>query len=71
MGKIAFMDTSPITIETTVDAPLARVWELWNDPAHVVNWNAASEDWYTPKAENDLAVGQSFSTMAERRQFFL
>ena len=32
-----------------------------------MNWNAASDDWHCPKAENDLRVGGSFSsTMAAR-----
>lgn len=46
-----------ITIETTVDASLEKVWDYWTAPAHIVNWNAASPDWHTPRATNDVRVG--------------
>lgn len=46
-----------ITIETTVDASLDKVWDYWTAPAHIVNWNAASPDWHTPRATNDVRVG--------------
>ncbi|TFF36328.1 SRPBCC family protein [Mucilaginibacter psychrotolerans] len=56
-----------ITVEATVNAPVEIVWSLWTDPEHVVNWNAASDDWHTPKASNDLQVGGKFtSTMAAK-----
>ena len=47
-------------IYANVNKPLALVWEMYTSPEHVVNWNAASEDWHTPKAENDLQVGGVF-----------
>jgi uncharacterized protein YndB with AHSA1/START domain len=46
-----------ITIQATINAPLQKVWELWTTPAHIMQWNAASEDWHTPKSTNDLKVG--------------
>ena len=46
-----------ITIETTINAPLATVWELYTLPKHIVQWNAASNDWHTARAENNLKVG--------------
>ncbi|SHK83887.1 Uncharacterized conserved protein YndB, AHSA1/START domain [Chitinophaga jiangningensis] len=56
-----------ITVQSIVNAPAAKVWELYNTPAHVVNWNNASEDWHTPHAENDLRVGGQFKyTMAAK-----
>ncbi|MDH4471302.1 MAG: SRPBCC family protein [Fluviicola sp.] len=52
------MELKPvITIETTVDSPLEKVWDYWTNPEHIVNWNAASPDWHTPRATNDLRVG--------------
>ena len=39
-----------ITIETTVQAPIEKVWELYNEPTHVKKWNSASDDWHTPRA---------------------
>ena len=51
------MTTTPITVEATVNAPIEKVWQYWNGPEHITKWNAASDDWHTPKAENDLRVG--------------
>lgn len=56
-----------IKVEATVNAPIQKVWAFWTSPEHIVNWNNASEDWHTPKAENDLHVGGKFVfTMAAR-----
>jgi len=49
-----------ITVETTVKAPIEKVWESWNSPKHIINWNFASDDWHAPEAENDLKVGGQF-----------
>lgn len=56
-----------ITVSATVNAPIEKVWDCFNNPEHVVNWNAASDDWHCPKSTNDLRVGGSFNhTMAAR-----
>lgn len=56
-----------ITVATTVNAPVAKVWDAWTLPEHITKWNSASEDWHTPYAENDLRTGGSFkSTMAAK-----
>ena len=31
-----------ITVEVDVSAPVGRVWNAWNTPADIVQWNAAS-----------------------------
>ena len=49
-----------ITVENTVNADVEKVWKYFTKPEHVVNWNNASEDWFTPRAENDLRVGGNF-----------
>jgi uncharacterized protein YndB with AHSA1/START domain len=59
--------TQPITISTTVNAPIEKVWNVWNEPAHITQWNAASEDWHSPRAENDLRVGGKFSARMEAK----
>jgi len=56
-----------ITIEAIVDAPVQKVWEYWSKPEHITQWSFASDDWHTPKAENDLKEGGKFSsTMAAK-----
>ena len=49
-----------ITVETTVNAPIEKVWSYYTQPQHVKNWNNASDDWHTPRAENNLQVGGNF-----------
>lgn len=49
-----------ITVETTVNAPIEKVWECWNNPEDIKNWAFASDDWEVLFAENDLKVGGSF-----------
>ncbi len=51
-----------ITVETTVKAPVEKVWKYWSEPQHVTKWCQASDDWHAPKAENDLRVGGKFTT---------
>jgi uncharacterized protein YndB with AHSA1/START domain len=56
-----------ITVETTINAPLQKVWDMWTMPEHITKWNYASDDWGCPKAENDVQVGGNFSfTMAAK-----
>ena len=56
-----------ITVETTVKAPIEKVWKFWSTPEHITKWNNASDDWYTPKAENDLRMGGKFVSRMEAR----
>ena len=56
-----------ITVESTINAPVEKVWEYWTKPEHIVEWNNASDDWHTPRAENDLQVGGSFVSRMEAK----
>jgi uncharacterized protein YndB with AHSA1/START domain len=56
-----------ITVESAINAPVEKVWEHFTEPRYVEKWNNASEDWYTPKAENDLRVGGSFRYRMEAK----
>jgi uncharacterized protein YndB with AHSA1/START domain len=56
-----------ITVETAVSAPLRRVWEAWNDPEEIKQWNAASQDWHTPRSSVDLREGGKFSARMEAK----
>jgi uncharacterized protein YndB with AHSA1/START domain len=51
-----------ITVETTVQAPVEKVWAFWNEPKHITQWCQASPDWHAPRAENDLKEGGTFTT---------
>lgn len=56
-----------IKVENTVEAPVEKVWEFWTGPEHITKWNNASDDWHTPRAENDLRAGGSFVSRMEAR----
>lgn len=49
-----------ITVEATVQVPVEKAWKIWTTPEDITKWNNASEDWHTPKAENDLRAGGKF-----------
>lgn len=56
-----------ITIETTVAAPIERVWECWVRPEHITKWAFASDDWESPYAENDVREGGKFLTRMQAK----
>ena len=56
-----------ITVENTVNAPVEKVWQYWTSPEHICKWNNASDDWHTPRAENDLRVGGKFLSRMEAK----
>lgn len=60
-------NTKTITVETTVNAPVEKVWEYWTKPEHITQWNNASDDWHTPRAQNDLRTGGSFLSRMEAK----
>jgi uncharacterized protein YndB with AHSA1/START domain len=49
-----------ITTEVKIQAPVDKVWSYWTSPQHIVKWNYASDDWHTPRAENDVRPGGKF-----------
>lgn len=56
-----------ITVETLVNAPIEKVWQYWTKPEHVTQWNHASDDWHTTRAENDLRIGGKFVSRMEAK----
>lgn len=52
-----------ITIKTTIQQSLDTIWKLWTEPAHIKNWNHASDDWHTTDSTNDLQTGGKFSSI--------
>jgi uncharacterized protein YndB with AHSA1/START domain len=62
------METSnKITVLTTVQAPVEKVWKYWTEPTHITKWSNASDDWHTPVAENDLRAGGKFLSRMEAK----
>ncbi len=61
------MEHKKIKVEATVGAPTDKVWEFWNEPEHIVNWNFAADDWCCPSASNDLRIGGTYSARMEAK----
>jgi len=60
-----------ITVETTVNTSVEKVWEYWTEPKHITNWYQASGDWHAPYADNDLRTNGKFkTTMAAKDRSF-
>lgn len=56
-----------ITVETTVHAPIDKVWSAYVTPADIIQWNAASDDWHTTSSSVELRVGGQFSSRMEAK----
>ncbi len=56
-----------VTVETIVQVPVEKAWMFWTTPDHIMQWNNASDDWHTPRAENDLRKGGRFLSRMEAR----
>jgi uncharacterized protein YndB with AHSA1/START domain len=56
-----------ITVQTTIKAPIAKVWSAYTTPEDIVQWNAASDDWHTTKSTVDLRVGGAFTSRMEAK----
>ena len=56
------LNKTSITVETTVNAPIEKVWNYWGNPEHITQWCQASDDWHAPYADNDLKTNGKFKT---------
>ena len=56
-----------IDIQTQVNAPLGKVWDAYNNPADITQWNAASDDWHTTHSTVDLREGGTFVSRMEAK----
>src|SRR5690606_23836148 len=54
------MNFTKITIEALIAASPEKVWDYYNSPKHITQWNHASDDWHCPKAENDMKIGGTY-----------
>ena len=59
--------STKINIEATVAAPVAKVWDFWNEPEHITKWSFAIDTWHCPSAKNDLRVGGKLQSRMEAK----
>lgn len=67
MEKITMATATKITVEATVNAPVAHVWKAWNTPSDIMQWNTPDPSWHTPSSENDLRTGGRFKNRMEAK----
>lgn len=58
---------SRITVEAATRVPVAKVWEAWNTPGDIMQWNTPDPSWHSPSSENDLKVGGKFKHRMEAK----
>lgn len=56
-----------ITVQTTIDAPINKIWDYWTQPDHITKWNFAIDEWHSPRAQNDLREGGVFNYRMEAK----
>ena len=56
-----------ITVETVVNAGQKKVWDAWNNPADIKQWNSAQDDWHTTRSTVDLREGGKFTARMEAK----
>jgi uncharacterized protein YndB with AHSA1/START domain len=56
-----------IVVQTTINAPVAKVWQYFTLPEHITQWSFASDEWHTPTATNDLKPGGHFTSRMEAK----
>ena len=56
-----------ISVHTTINEPIEKVWKNFTSPEDIVHWYNASEDWHSPRATNDLRAGGKFNTRMEAK----
>tara|TARA_R110000764_G_scaffold50402_4_gene111045 strand:- start:1557 stop:1970 length:414 start_codon:yes stop_codon:yes gene_type:complete len=61
------MNNSKIKITEIIDAEVEKVWNYYNEPSHIVNWNFADPSWHCPSAENDLSIGGTYKARMEAK----
>jgi len=56
-----------IEVEVLARADPQMVWDSWNNPSDIKQWNAASDDWHTTSSTVDLKVGGRFISRMEAK----
>ncbi len=65
--KIRTIKMARIEVQSLVYAPINVIWNTYNNPQDIEQWNTASPDWHTVNSKNDLRVGGQFSNRMEAK----
>lgn len=61
------MESSKIVIHTSVSVNKQKAWDYYTLPEHITKWNYASDDWFCPRASNDMRVGGKYIARMESK----
>ncbi|NHN25949.1 activator of HSP90 ATPase [Flavobacterium jejuense] len=61
------MSQLKITVQTTIKAPVAKVWDYYTNPKHIINWNFADPSWHCPTATNNMKIGGIYKARMEAK----
>ena len=56
-----------ITVATVVNSELNKVWQAWNNPEDIRQWNAPMDAWHTTRSAVDLREGGMFTARMEAK----
>lgn len=59
--------SAKITVEATVNAPIAIIWKAWNTPDDIMKWSTPDPSWHTTSSENDVRTGGKFNNRMEAK----
>jgi len=49
-----------LSVQTSIKAPIEKVWKCWTTPADIIQWNNPSEDWETTSVTLHLKDNGNF-----------
>lgn len=61
------MEQQKIKVEATINVPVEQVWNAWNMPSHIMQWNTPDPSWHCPNSENDLRINGTFKNRMEAK----
>ncbi len=56
-----------IMVETPINEPVEKIWKMYTEPKHMMQWNHAQNDWHSPSALNNVQVNGVFDIRMEAR----
>ncbi|BAV07244.1 Uncharacterized conserved protein YndB, AHSA1/START domain [Filimonas lacunae] len=59
--------SNTITVSAIVHADSKKVWDYYNNPEHITQWNFADPSWHCPSASNDMRVGGKYVARMEAK----
>jgi uncharacterized protein YndB with AHSA1/START domain len=51
--------TTPVSVNHTFNAPVEKIWKMWNDPETIKQW-WSPKDYTAPIVKNDFQVGGTY-----------